>query len=133
MLRTLTDHPQIFNITHVLFGTVIFGLFLLQPIFGIIHHMRYVRTQRRGFFGYLHTWYGRIVMLLGVVNGGLGFQLAANTKSGEIAYGVVAGFMGVAYIGVVIAAAVRGKARPRRGDMEPISDAISNSMRTNFK
>jgi hypothetical protein len=36
-------------------------------------------------------------MLCGIINGGLGLQLAANTKKGEIAYGVVAGVMAVGY------------------------------------
>jgi len=36
-------------------------------------------------------------MILGVVNGGLGLKLAANTKKGKIAYGVVAGVMAVVY------------------------------------
>jgi hypothetical protein len=36
-------------------------------------------------------------MLCGIINGGLGLQLAANTKKGEIAYGVVAGVMAVVY------------------------------------
>jgi hypothetical protein len=37
-------------------------------------------------------------MILAVVNGGLGLKLAANTKHGEIAYGVVAGVVGLIYI-----------------------------------
>lgn len=37
-------------------------------------------------------------MLLAIVNGGLGLQLAANTTGGEIAYGVIAGIVGVVYI-----------------------------------
>jgi len=40
-------------------------------------------------------------MILAVINGGLGLQLVANSKSGEIAYGVVAGVMGLGYAGVV--------------------------------
>jgi len=36
-------------------------------------------------------------MLCGIINGGLGLQLAADTKKGEIAYGVVAGVVAVVY------------------------------------
>jgi hypothetical protein len=46
-------------------------------------------------------WYGRILIILGVVNGGLGLKLAANSHGGEIAYGVVAGVMAIAYAGIV--------------------------------
>ena len=41
-------------------------------------------------------------MLCGIINGGLGLQLAANTKKGEIAYGVVAGIIGLIYILVTV-------------------------------
>lgn len=41
-------------------------------------------------------------MILGVVNGGKGLQLAANSKGGEIAYGVVAGVVGLVYILVAV-------------------------------
>lgn len=37
-------------------------------------------------------------MAAAIVNGGLGLKLAANTKNGEIAYGVVAGVVGLIYI-----------------------------------
>lgn len=37
-------------------------------------------------------------MILAVINGGLGLKLAANSKNGKIAYGVVAGVVGLAYI-----------------------------------
>lgn len=37
-------------------------------------------------------------MLLAVVNGGLGLKLANNSKNGEIAYGVIAGVVGLIYI-----------------------------------
>jgi hypothetical protein len=41
-------------------------------------------------------------MILAVINGGLGLQLAANTRSGEIVYGVLAGVMAVLYVVVVV-------------------------------
>jgi hypothetical protein len=40
-------------------------------------------------------------MLCGIINGGLGLQLAANTKKGKIAYGVVAGVVAVVYMVLV--------------------------------
>jgi len=41
-------------------------------------------------------------MVLGIINGGLGLKLADNTKSGEIAYGVVAGVVAVVYAVLVV-------------------------------
>lgn len=43
-------------------------------------------------------WYGRCLILLGIINGGLGLKLAANTTGGEAAYGAVGGFFGVAVL-----------------------------------
>jgi hypothetical protein len=40
--------------------------------------------------------------LLGIINGGLGLKLAANTTQGEAAYGAVGGFFGVAIIILII-------------------------------
>ena len=37
-------------------------------------------------------------MLLAVINGGLGLKLANNSRSGEIAYAVVAAVVGVVYV-----------------------------------
>ena len=41
-------------------------------------------------------------MALAVINGGLGLKLAANTRGGEIAYGVIAGVVALAYVVVVV-------------------------------
>ena len=41
-------------------------------------------------------------MLLAIINGGLGLKLAANTNGGKIAYGVVAGVVGVCYVAFVL-------------------------------
>lgn len=68
-------------------------------------------------------------MVLGIVNGGLGLQLAANTRNGEIAYGVVAGVVGVVYIVMMI---VRRKDGRRglsmgRGSKEEVAVADQSS------
>lgn len=46
----------------------------------------------------LHVWLGRILIALGIINGGMGIKLAANTTSGGIVYGVVAGVVFVVYV-----------------------------------
>jgi hypothetical protein len=42
------------------------------------------------------------LIICGVINGGLGLQLAADTSNGNIVYGVVAGAMFVLYIVVIL-------------------------------
>ena len=72
-----------------------------------------MKTQQRGIFGWVHLWYGRILIVLAVINGGLGLRLAANTKNGETAYGVIAAVMGLSYIGVVVFTSMRNRTRNR--------------------
>ncbi|KAF7935339.1 uncharacterized protein EAE97_008246 [Botrytis byssoidea] len=103
------------NTTHMIFGIILVILFFIQPFLGLIHHWRYMRAQQRGIFGHIHLWYGRILIVLAVINGGLGLQLAANTRNGEVAYAIVAAFMGASYIGVVILTSMRKKRLNRNG------------------
>ena len=77
-------------------GTVIVILLLLQPFFGVINHVHFVKAQRRGAWAFLHVWYGRILIIMGIINGGLGLQLAGNTKAGKITYAVLGGVVGAA-------------------------------------
>jgi len=88
--------------THTIFGTVILALFLIQPFLGLAHHHFYKRTAARTSVSHIHIWFGRIIIILAVINGGLGLKLAANTHGGEIAYGVVAGVIAVAYAATVV-------------------------------
>ncbi|QSZ29022.1 hypothetical protein DSL72_003532 [Monilinia vaccinii-corymbosi] len=88
--------------THTSFGLALFILFFIQPILGLLHHLAYQRQHARGVVGYVHIWYGRVLLILGIINGGLGLQLAGNTKGGEIAYGLIAGLVALAYLTMVV-------------------------------
>jgi hypothetical protein len=61
--------------------------------------MQYVKVQRRGVISYVHIWWGRILMALGVINGGLGLKLAREDSGPMIAYGVIAGVAYAGYLG----------------------------------
>ncbi len=62
----------------------------------------YVRTHTTTPWAMAHVWLGRVLITLGIINGGLGLRYAADTKKGEIAYGVIAGVVWVAWVGVVV-------------------------------
>ena len=82
----------------------------IQPILGFVHHKQYRKQQRRGVISHIHIWYGRILMILGIVNGGLGLELAGGPNSFIIAYSVVAGIVAVLYItGAFLGAMRRSK------------------------
>jgi len=50
-----------------------------------------------------------MIVTLGIINGGLGLQLSGNTTKGEIAYGVVAGFMWLLWMTVITLAYFKTK------------------------
>ncbi|TVY34017.1 hypothetical protein LOCC1_G008813, partial [Lachnellula occidentalis] len=99
-LAQYTD--QLWSNTHTRFGVAIVALFLLQPFLGLAHHFLYQKHASRTPVSHIHIWYGRILMILAVVNGGLGLRLAGNTRTGEIVYGVLAGVVGLLYVLAVV-------------------------------
>lgn len=93
------------------------ALFGVQPIGGYLHHLYYVKHQKRGLVSHSHIWYGRILIVLGIINGGLGLQLAGARQSLVIAYSVVAAVLFSAYIG----GAILGEVKRARGSGFPDS------------
>ncbi|KAK3300505.1 uncharacterized protein B0H64DRAFT_17036 [Chaetomium fimeti] len=89
---------MLWNEPHLIFGTVVVSLLGIQPIFGILHHLHYVKAHHRGVISYVHIWWGRILMALGVINGGLGLRLAREDNGPIIAYGTIAGVVYCGYL-----------------------------------
>lgn len=67
-----------------------------------MHHLAYRKQHVKGFLGFIHIWYGRSLLILGIICGGLGLQLARNTKGGEIVYGLVAGLVVMSYFTILV-------------------------------
>lgn len=98
---------------HAIIGfVVVCCLVLFQPVMGFLQHRYFRRTGGgKGPFAYLHRWLGRVLIILGVINVGLGFELtgigsSAVPKGAVIAYGTVAGVIGLVYM-VIIGIAAR--------------------------
>ena len=83
---------------HPIIGIIVIGALVFQPIGGLIHHYMYKKYQRRTLWSTTHVWWGRIILTLGIINGGLGLMLSGNTVKVEIAYGVVAGVMWLIWV-----------------------------------
>ena len=99
-------------------GTIVVALLGLQPILGWLHHQYFLKNQRRGLISHAHIWYGRILMILGIVNGGLGLQLADAPKAFTIAYSVVAGIVSILYVAGTLVGEMR-KRRRSKGLLSP--------------
>lgn len=88
--QLLTTRKKLFNNTHTKLGTAIVFLLIVQPVLGIMHHKYFVKYRERGAVSYAHIWWGRILLILAVVNGGLGLKLTDASNSAVIAYCIVA-------------------------------------------
>lgn len=96
--------------THPIIGLVVLGLILFQPLLGWIHHAKFKRLGKRTWWSHGHIWIGRTMITLGIINGGLGLQLANASQSAITAYAVVAGIMWALWV----LSAIYGEIR-RRG------------------
>lgn len=79
---------------------MVVALLAIQPALGGLHHQYFVKNGARGIFSYVHLWFGRILLVLGAINGGLGFQLSNSKQSYIIAYSVITVFFYLLYAGV---------------------------------
>uniref|UniRef100_A0A8H7NQA9 DOMON domain-containing protein n=1 Tax=Bionectria ochroleuca TaxID=29856 RepID=A0A8H7NQA9_BIOOC len=92
-----SDLDIFFDQAHTRLGVVVVALLGMQPILGLLHHMQYRRKGMRGAFGHVHIWYGRALIIMGMVNGGLGLQLTGASDVYIIVYSVVAGVSALLY------------------------------------
>lgn len=103
---------------HPVIGIVVFCLLFFQPILGLIHHFQFKKYSRRTIWSHGHLWLGRIIVTLGMINGGLGMLLATETgffvpsRAAMTAYGVAAATTWLAWVGAAILGEYkRGNAR----------------------
>lgn len=82
----IADRLQWFNVPHVQLGTAVVVLMILQPVLGWWHHRNYVAYAKRTAASYLHIWYGRALLVLGIVNGGIGLQLTRAETAYTVGY-----------------------------------------------
>lgn len=92
---------------HPIIGLVVFAALFFQPILGLIHHSQFKKLRRRQIWSYLHLWNGRILIPLGIINGGLGLHIAGASNEIKTAYTAVAGVLGGLWIIVAILSEVR--------------------------
>ena len=108
--------------THTRPGVFVVSLMGLQPILGWVHHGMYKKNQTRGIFSHIHVWYGRALMILGIVNGGLGLKLAGLNKPFMTAFIVVAVVFSLIYIASTLLKTFRGGSRSSRSSNDTDSE-----------
>jgi hypothetical protein len=102
----MATQMNLLNAYHPIIGIVVLVAIFFQPILGFMHHLMFKKYQHRTVWSYAHIWLGRIAVTLGMINGGLGLKLAnsmhMSSTKGIIAYGVIAGFMWLAWVAATI-------------------------------
>lgn len=97
---------------------------LLMPWFGYWHHKRYRVLKRKTAWTHTHVWFGRVLMFLGIANGGAGFSLASGgvgySHTGMIVYAAVAGVAGIVLVGLAMDHTIRDK-KPK-AEQYPLHD-----------
>ncbi|SPN96842.1 related to cellobiose dehydrogenase [Cephalotrichum gorgonifer] len=104
---TARNTGTLFKDGHTIFGTVVVSAMVLQPILGSLHHHYFKKNGTRSPVSYAHIWYGRVLMLLGIVNGGVGLRAAGSPQTFTIVYAVIAAMSGVAYVACALVAGMR--------------------------
>ncbi|KAF2995751.1 hypothetical protein E8E14_003201 [Neopestalotiopsis sp. 37M] len=122
MVRIPPDGRSLLSIpmanAHPIIGIIILAVLFFQPALGWFHHLRFKRLGCRTASSYAHIWVGRIAVTLGIINGGLGLQLARADRSAVIAYSVIAAIVWLTWV----AAAIIGERR-RRNAVPPAAAA----------
>ncbi|KAL4885998.1 hypothetical protein BJY04DRAFT_213538 [Aspergillus karnatakaensis] len=120
--------------THPILGLALVStLFLIQPALGQLQHHHFVRVGGKSSFGFVHRWVGRVGILLGVVNGVLGFLWVGAGDRGAggwyaafVWYVSGAVVLGVVYVGVRVWLHVVEKRKGVEGD---IRDSVDGGYR----
>lgn len=80
----------------------------LQPISELLNHCLFDRYPRIRYVGHVHVWLGRLLLTVGIVNGGLGFHFADSIPGPrwpqwpKIAYGILATLIWIVYVAIII-------------------------------
>jgi hypothetical protein len=80
----------------------------------LIHHAFFRKGLKTTSYGVGHRWTGRIAVVAGIVNGGLGIQLhdhtmQTNSKIEKLVYSIVAGVFGLLWVLTLIWSEMRSR------------------------
>jgi uncharacterized membrane protein len=94
---------------HQLIGyIVVVWMVFFQPVLGLMQHLHFRKQGTRSPMGHGHRWIGRAFILLGIVNGGLGFKQAGTVGSANvptysvIVYSIATVVIFLLYIAVIV-------------------------------
>ncbi|KAI1467796.1 putative iron reductase domain protein [Daldinia caldariorum] len=77
------------NSAHQVIGILIFIFIFAQFTLGFLHHRTFKKTQQTTKMAPIHVWMGRVIIVMGVINGFLGFPLAQASQYNYVLAGLV--------------------------------------------
>ncbi|KAK5658165.1 hypothetical protein OQA88_2138 [Cercophora sp. LCS_1] len=92
---------------HPIIGLVVLVMLLPQALLGWVHHAKFKKVRRRQVWSYLHLFNGRVGITIGIINGGLGLNLAAASAYKKRVYIIVAAVMWGLWMLVALFAEIR--------------------------
>lgn len=87
-LSTMFTKSQHYGSAHQILGILILLAILVQWGMGFWHHLVYRRTQSPTKFGPIHRYFGHVVFLLAIINGGIGLAWSYASRSVIIGYSI---------------------------------------------
>ncbi|KAI1389421.1 putative iron reductase domain protein [Hypoxylon trugodes] len=78
-----------FNTAHQVIGILIFIFIFAQFAIGFLNHRKFKQTQQKTKMAPIHVWMGRVIIIMGVINGFLGFPLAQSSQFNYVLAGLV--------------------------------------------
>ncbi|KAK5112884.1 hypothetical protein LTR85_011111 [Meristemomyces frigidus] len=94
------NRTRSFTSSHQTLGLLVFCLVLIQLGLGLTSHAIFRRTKKPTLIGKIHLVLGPSLILLALVNGGLGLDLASSHTSSKVAYGVCVTVVGLIFLAV---------------------------------
>jgi Eukaryotic cytochrome b561. len=101
-LSTMYNKSESFNSAHQIIGIIVLAAVVLQWFIGFWHHILYKKFQRPTYYGIGHRYFGRIVIVLAIVNGGIGLTWSYATTGEVVAYSVIVGVLIILTIAAVL-------------------------------
>ena len=98
--RLTCPQSKNFNSAHQVIGLLILAGLLLQVGLGLVGHSTYVRTNQSSPFSKIHFFLGPFIMVLGLINAGVGFNFAGNSHL-NILYAIIVVVVVVVFVAII--------------------------------
>lgn len=100
-LSTQFTKSQSCSSPHQILGIVILLAIIAQWGMGFWHHRLYKKTQTPSMFGVVHRYFGFVVILLAIINGGIGLSWSYASNGVLIGYSIAVIIVSVVIIGLL--------------------------------